>query len=169
MTVSPAYIHRPGYGRWLLSCSLGIVLSVAASLLPASFYWVMLDAYVTNSEGEALTFGTAFVCVPPCVTAVFVGWLVCAAVVHSRMTEWANLNLILTVVGVVGLVLSLIAVNGGLSFIGVVLSLLLVPAIFMGVGDRDPGRVTVRVVGVVLALAAVAGPLVALSSETQPF
>jgi hypothetical protein len=169
VTVSPAYIHRPGYGRWLLSCSLGIVLSVVASLPPALFYWVMLDAYIANSEGEALTFGTALICVPACVCAVFAGWLVCAAVVHGRMTEWANMNLVLTVVGFVGLVLSLIAVNGGLGFIGVVLSLLLVPVIFMGVGDRDPGRVTVRVVGAVLALAAVAGPLVALASETRPF
>jgi hypothetical protein len=169
VTVYPAYIHRPGYGRWLLSSSLGIALSVAASLLPALFYRVMLDAYVMNSEGEALTFGTALVCVPPCVIAVFAGWLVCAAVVHSRMSEWANMNLVLTVVGLVGLVLCLIAVNGGLVFLGVVLSLLVVPAIFMRVGDRDPGRVTVRVVGAVLALAAVAGPLVALSSETQPF
>jgi hypothetical protein len=169
VTVSPAYIHRPGYGRWLLSCSLGIVLSVMASLPLALFYWVMLDAYIANSEGEALAFGTAFICVPPCVCAVFVGWRICAAVVHSRMTEWANMNLVLTVVGVVGLVLSLIAVNRGLGVIGVVLSLLLVPVIFMGVGDRDPGRVTVRVVGAVLALAAVAGPLVALASETRPF
>jgi hypothetical protein len=169
VTVSPAYIHRPGYGRWLLSCSLGIVLGVVASVLPALFYWVMLDAYIANSEGEALTFGTAFICVPPCVCAVFAGWLVCAAVVHGRMTEWATMNLVLTVVGLVGLVLSLLAVNGGLVLLGVVVSLLLVPMIFMGLGDRDPGRVTVRVVGAVLALAAVAGPLVALSSETQPF
>jgi hypothetical protein len=169
VTVAPAYIHRPGYGRWLLSCSLGIVLGVVAGLPPALFYWVMLDAYIANSGGEALALGTALVCVPPCVCAVFAGWLICAAVVHGRMTEWANMNLVRTVVGIVGLVLSLIAVNRGLGFIGAVLSLLLVPLIFMGVGDRDPGRVTVRVVGTVLALAAVTGPLVALATETPPF
>jgi hypothetical protein len=169
VTVPPAYIHRPSYGRWLLSSSLGIAVSVLASLPPALFYWVMLDAYIANSEGEALALGTALICVPPCVCAVFAGWLVCAAVVHSRMSEWANMNLVRTVVGIVGLVVSLMALNGALSFFGLVVSLLFLPVIYMRAGDRDPGRGTVRVVGAVLALAAIAGPLVALASETEPF
>jgi hypothetical protein len=54
------------------------------------------------------------------------------------------------------------------SFIGVTLSLLLVPVIFLRVGDRDPGRGTVLVIGGILATAAVVGPLVALASEIRP-
>lgn len=164
-----AYIHRPGYGRWLLSNFLGIILSVLASLLPAVLYWVMLDAYIANSKGDALTLGTALVCVPLSVCAVFAGWLVYAGVVHSRMSEWANKNVVLTVVGIAGLMLSAMAVNGVVAFIGIALCLLLLPLIFMRVGDRDPGRGTVLVLGAVLAAAAAAvGPLVALASEIRP-
>jgi hypothetical protein len=42
------------------------------------------------------------------------------------------------------------------------------PVIFMQARDRDPGRVTVLIVGGLLGAAAVAGPIIALGSELRP-
>jgi hypothetical protein len=39
----------------------------------------------------------------------------------------------------------------------------------MQIADRDPGRRVPFVIGAVLVLLAVAGPVIALSSETRPF
>jgi hypothetical protein len=166
--VSSASIHRPGFGSWLLSNVLGIIVGVVASLPPTALYWVLVDAYIENSGGDALTFGTAFICGLLNLVAVFAGWLVYAGVVHSRMSEWANRNVIVTVVGVQGLVLSLVAVNGVVSLISLGVALLLLPVIFMQVRDRDPGRVTVLIIAGLLAAAAIAGPIIALESELRP-
>jgi hypothetical protein len=166
--VSTAYVHRPGYGSWLLSNLLGIVVGVLASLPPALLYGVMVDAYIDTSGGDALTFGTAFICGSLSLIAVFVGWLVYAEVLHSRMSEWTSKNLVLTVVGIQGVALSLIPVSGALSLIVTVVAFLLVPVILMQLGDRDPGRVAVIAVGAVLAVLAVVGPIIALGSEIRP-
>jgi hypothetical protein len=166
--MSSADVHQPGYGGWLLSNFLGFVVGGLASLPPTALYWVLVTAYIDNSGGDALTFGTAFVCGSLSVIAVFLGWLLYTSVVHSRMSEWANRNVIATIVGVSGLVFSLVAIDGTLGAAGLVLTLLVLPVIFMQARDRDPGRVTVLIVGGLLGAAAVAGPIIALGSELRP-
>ena len=162
-------VHRPGYGSWLLSNLLGIIVGVLASLPALLLYAAMIDAYLTNSDGDPLTFGTALICGSLSVIAVLAGWLVYAGVIYSRMSEWTNWNLVATVVGVQGLALSLVPFNGYLGLLVLAVAFLLLPLIFMQVADRDPGRVTPLVIGAVLVLLAVAGPVIALSSETRPF
>lgn len=167
--VSTGIVHRPSYGTWLLSNFLGIIIGLLASVPPALLYWVMVDAYIDNSGGDALVFGTAFICGSLSLITTFAGWLVYAAVIHSRMSEWTNANLVRTVVGIQGLALSLLSVNGFLSLLISLLAFLLLPLVFMQIGDRDPGRTPVIVIGVVLAVLAVIVPIIALSSEIRPF
>jgi hypothetical protein len=167
--VAAPHVHRPSYGSWLLSNVLGLIVGVLASLPPALLYSVMVDEYITNTEGDPLTFGTAFICGSLSLIAVFAGWLAYVGVVNSRMSEWANRNLVATVVGVQAVALSLIPVSGILSLVVLVLAVLLLPLVFLALGDRDPGRVTVLAVAAVLALLAVAGPIIALAAEIRPF
>jgi hypothetical protein len=162
-------VHRPSYGSWLLSNVLGLIVGVLASLPAALLYAVMVDEYITNSEGDPLTFGTAFICGALSLVAVFAGWLAYAGVVHSRMAEWTSRNLVATVVGVQAVALSLIPVSGILSLLVLVLAVLLLPLAFMAMADRQPGRGTVLAVAAVLAVLAVAGPVVALAAEIRPF
>jgi hypothetical protein len=167
--VASPQVHRPSYGSWLLSNLLGIVVGILASLPASLLYLVMVDAYIENSEGDPLTFGTAFICGALSLIAVFAGWLVYAGVIYSRMSEWTSRDLVLTVVGVQGLALSLVPINGLLGLLVIVLAFLLLPLVFMWVGDRNPGRTAPIVIGVVLAILAVAGPVIALGSEIRPF
>ena len=162
-------VHRPSYGSWLLSNVLGVLVGVLASLPAALLYAVMVDAYLTNSEGDPLTFGTAFICGSLSLIAVFAGWIAYAGVVHSRMAEWTNGHLVATVVGVQAVALSLLPVSGILSLILLVVAVLLLPLVFMAMDDRDPGRVTVLAVAAVLAVLAAAGPVIALGAEIRPF
>jgi hypothetical protein len=162
-------VHRPGYGSWLLANLLGIIVGVLASLPPWLLYVAMLDAYIVNSNADPLTFGTALICGSLSVIAVLAGWLSYAGVIYGRMSEWTNRNLVVTVVGIQGLALSLIPFNGFLGLLVLVVAFLLLPLIFMQVADREPGRVMPLAIGAVLVLLAVAGPIVALSSETKPF
>ena len=162
-------VHRPGYGSWLLANLLGTIVGVVASLPALLLYVAMLDAYLANSDGDPLTFGTALICGSLSVIAVLAGWLTYAAVIYSRMSEWTNRSLVVTVVGVQGLALSLIPFNGYLGLLVLVVAFLLLPLILMQVAQRDPGRVAPYVIGAVLVLLAIAGPVIALSSETKPF
>jgi hypothetical protein len=162
-------VHRPGYGSWLLSNLLGIILGVLATLPALLLYVAMLNAYIENSDADPLTFGTALVCGSLSVIAVITGWLTYAGVIYVRMSEWTNRNLVFTVVGIQGLALSLVPFNGFLGLLVLVVAFLLLPLIFMQVAERDPGRVTPFVIGAVLVLLAVAGPVIALSSEIRPF
>ena len=68
-------VHRPGYGSWLLSNLLGIIVGVLASLPATLLYIARLDAYLKNSNGDPLTFGTALICGSLSVIAVLAGWL----------------------------------------------------------------------------------------------
>ena len=167
--VVAADVHRPSYGSWLLSNLLGVVVGVLAALPPTLLYAVMVDAYLTNSEGDPLTFGTAYICGSLSLIAVFAGWIAYSGVVHSRMSEWTNRHLVATVVGVQAVALSLVPLSGFLALIVLVLAVALLPLAFMALGDRDPGRVTMLVVAAVLALLAVAGPIIALGGEVRPF
>ena len=162
-------VHRPSYGSWLLSNLIGIVAGVLASLPALLLYSAMIDAYIVNSDADPLSFGTALICGSLSVIAVLAGWLTYAGVIHSRMSEWTNWNLVVTVVGVQGLALSLIPFSGILGLLVLVVAFLLLPLIFMQIADRDPGRRVPFVIGAVLVLLAVAGPIIALSSETRPF
>ena len=167
--VVAADVHSPSYGSWLLSNLLGVLVGVLAALPPTLLYAVMVDAYLTNSEGDPLTFGTAYICGSLSLIAVFAGWIAYSGVVHSRMSEWTNRHLVATVVGVQAVALSLIPLSGFLALIVLVLAVALLPLAFMALGDRDPGRVTMLVVAAVLALLAVAGPIIALGGEVRPF
>lgn len=162
-------VHRPGYGSWLLSNILGIIVGVVASLPATLLYVAMLDAYLTNSDGDPVTFGTVLICGSLSVIAVLAGWLSYAGVIYGRMSEWTSWNLVVTVVGIQGLALSLIPFNGYLGLLVLVIAFLLLPLILMQVAHRDLGRVTPYVIGAVLVLLAVAGPVIALSSEIRPF
>jgi hypothetical protein len=162
-------VHRPGYGSWLLANLLGIIVGVVAALPALLLYVAMLDAYLVNSDADPLTFGTALICGSLSVIAVVAGWLTYAGVIYSRMSEWTNRNLVVTVVGIQGLALSLIPFNGYLGLLVLVVAFLLLPLILMQVAQRDPGRVAPYVIGAVLVLLAIAGPVIALSSETKPF
>jgi hypothetical protein len=164
-----ADVHRPSYGSWLLSNLLGVVVGVLAALPASLLYAVMVDEYLTNSEGDPLTFGTAFICGSLSLIAVFAGWVAYAGVVHSRMSEWTNRHLVATVVGVQAVALSLIPLSGVVALAVLVLAAALLPLVFMALGDRDPGRVTMLAVAAVLALLAVAGPVIALGAEIKPF
>jgi hypothetical protein len=162
-------VHRPGYASWLLANLLGIIVGVVAALPALLLYVAMLDAYLVNSDADPLTFGTALICGSLSVIAVVAGWLTYAGVIYSRMSEWTNRNLVVTVVGIQGLALSLIPFNGYLGLLVLVVAFLLLPLILMQVAQRDPGRVAPYVIGAVLVLLAIAGPVIALSSETKPF
>jgi len=162
-------VHRPSYGSWLVSNLIGIIVGVLASLPAWLLYAAMLDAYLKNSDADPLNFGTALICGSLSVIAVIAGWLTYSGVIYSRMSEWTNWNLVATVVGVQGLALSLVPFNGYLGLLVLVVAFLLLPLIFMQVADREPGRRTPFVIGAVLVLLAVAGPIIALSSETRPF
>lgn len=167
--VVTADVHKPGYGSWLLSNVLGVVVGILAALPATLLYAVMIGEYLTNSEGDPLTFGTAYICGSLSLIAVFAGWAAYAGVVHSRMSEWTNRHLVATVIGIQAVALSLIPLSGFLALAVLVLAVLLLPVVFMALDDRDPGRVAMTVVGVVLALLAVAGPVIALSSDIRPF
>ena len=167
--VVTADVHKPGYGSWLLSNVLGVVVGILAALPPTLLYAVMIGEYLTNSVGDPLTFGTAYICGSLSLIAVFAGWVAYAGVVHSRMSEWTNRHLVATVIGIQAVALSLIPLSGFLALAVLVLAVLLLPVVFMALDDRDPGRVTMIVVGAVLALLAVAGPVIALSSDIRPF
>ena len=162
-------VHRPGYGSWLLANLLGIIVGVLASLPALLLYVAMLDAYLVNSDADPLSFGTALICGSLSVIAVIAGWLTYAAVIYGRMSEWTNRNLVVTVVGIQGLALSLVPFNGILGLLVLAVAFLLLPLILMQFADRDPGRTTTFVIAAVLVLLAVAGPVIALSSETKPF
>ena len=167
--VVTADVHKPGYGSWLLSNVLGVFVGILAALPATLLYAVMIGEYLTNSTGDPLTFGTAYICGSLSLIAVFAGWAAYAGVVHSRMSEWTNRHLVATVIGIQAIALSLIPLSGFLALAVLVLAVLLLPVVFMALDDRDPGRVTMTVVGVVLALLAVAGPVIALSSDIRPF
>jgi hypothetical protein len=168
-TITAVQVHRPSYGSWLLANLLGIIVGVLASLPALLLYVAMIDAYILNSDADPLSFGTALICGSLSVIVVVAGWLTNAGVIHSRMSEWTNWRLVVTVVGIQGLALSLIPFSGMLALLVLVVAFLLLPLIFMQIADREPGRTVPLVIGAVLVLLAVAGPVIALSSETRPF